>query len=99
MKTWLLCEAVAHAELTASLPRQTLIAECSDCAKACFAVVKQLLSNADDIGDLVFNCLLHCRRCSMECEKYPGEEEVQFCGMVSNICSGSMKNMAKFSLN
>ena len=99
MKTWLLCEASVRAELRASSPRQNLVKECSECAKACFAVVTRLASNGDDAGGLVFNCLLHCR----QCEKYPKEEDIQFCGIVSNICADSLKNMAKemavFSLN
>jgi hypothetical protein len=95
MKTWLLCEASLHTELTTSSPRQTLLKECNDCAKACFAVVTRLVSNAGDIGGIVLNCLLHCRQCSMECEKYPNEEDIQFCGIVSNICAEGLKDMAK----
>ena len=103
MKTWLLCEASVHVELTANSPRQALIKECGECAKACFAVATRLVSNETDIGAQVLNCLLHCRQCSMECEKYPKEEDIQFCGIVSNICADSLKDMAKemtaFSLN
>jgi hypothetical protein len=103
MKTWLLCEASVRAELTSISPRQTLVKECSDCAKACFAVVNRLVSNAGDVGGLVLNCLLHCRQCSMECEKYHKEEDIQFCGIVSNICADSLKDIFKetavFSLN
>lgn len=103
MKTWLLCEASVHAELTASSPRQTLVKECSECAKVCFALVTSLASNQADRGGLVFNCLLHCRQCSAECDKYPQEADIQFCGIVSNICADSLKDMAKemaaFSLN
>ena len=103
MKTWLLCEASVHAELASISPRQTLVKECGECAKVCFALVTRLASNRTDMGGLVLNCLLHCRQCSMECEKYPKEEDIQFCGIVSNICADNLKDMAKemtaFSLN
>jgi len=95
MKTWLLCEASVQSELTAGSTRQTLIKECKDCCKACFAVITGLVSNATDISGLVLNCLLHCRQCSIECEKYPNEKDIQFCGIVSNICADCLKDMAK----
>jgi hypothetical protein len=95
MKTWLLCEAGAHAELKANSPRPALIKECSECAKACFALATRLAGNVTDAGPLVLNCLLHCRQCATECQKYPNEEDIQFCGIVSNICAGSLKDMAK----
>ena len=96
MKTWLLCEASAHAETTSPSPRYNLLKECSECAKACFAVVS---SDAGDLGDLVLNCLLHCRQCSNECAKYPGEEDLQFCGIVSSICADTLKEITVRQLN
>jgi len=99
MKAWLLCEASVYAELTGNSPRQSLIKECSECARACFAVVARLVSKAGDISDLVLNCLLHCRQCSKECEKYPQEEDIQFCGRVSNICADTIRDIAVFPVN
>lgn len=99
MKTWLLCEASVHAESTSKSPRYNLVKECSDCANACFAVVSKLVSDADDMGNLVLNCLLHCRQCSIECAKYPGEEDIQYCGMVSSICADALKEIAVRQLN
>jgi hypothetical protein len=99
MKTWLLCEASVHAESTSSTPRHALVKECADCATACFAVVSKLVSNAEDLGDLVIKCLIHCRQCSRECEKYPGEDDIQFCGIVSNICADTLKDIAVLQLN
>ena len=99
MKTWLLCEASVHAETTSTSPRYDLVKECSECAKACFAVVSRLVSNAGDLGNVVLNCLLHCRQCSNECSKYPGEEDIQFCGMVSTLCADTMKEITVLQLN
>lgn len=99
MKTWLLCEASVHAEAASTSPRYKLVKECSDCAKSCFAVVSRLVSDAGDLGDLVLNCLLHCRQCSNECSKYPGEQDLQFCGMVSSICADTLKEIAVNQLN
>jgi hypothetical protein len=99
MKTWLLCEASVHAESTSNSPRYNLVEACNECAKACFAVVSKLVSNASDLGDLVLNCLLHCRECSNECEKYPGDEDILFCGIVSSICADTLKEITVFQLN
>lgn len=99
MKTWLLCEASVHAESNSTSPRYDLVQACSECAKACFAVVSKLVSNASDLGDLVLNCLLHCRQCSNECEKYPDEEDIQFCGIVSSICADTLKEITVLQLN
>ena len=99
MKAWLLCEASAHAEVTGLFPRHTLIKECEDCARACFAVVSGLVSNAmQDLGDLVLKCLLHCRQCANECAKYD-DGDIQFCGIVSSICADTVKEIAVFNLN
>src|SRR5688572_4310634 len=94
MKTWLLCEASVHAESTSSTPRDSIVRECAECAKACFAVVSRLVSNAGDLCELVLNCLLHCRQCTSECAKYPGEEDLQVCGMVSSVCADTLKELA-----
>lgn len=99
MKTWLLCESCVHAEYSSQSPREDLITKCADCAKACFAVVSRLVSQAGDIGDLVLNCLLHCRECADECEKYNGENDIELCGDVCRVCGDKMKDIAVFALN
>lgn len=99
MKTWLLCEASVYAESISKTPRYDLVRECSECAQACFAVVTRLVNNAGDLGALALICLLHCRQCSSECEKYPGEEDIQFCGVVSSICADTLKDIAVLQLN
>lgn len=99
MKTWLLCEANVHAEYNRPAPRQEILRQCSECAEACFAVVTKLVSNPDDLDTLALDCLLHCRECSRECAKYPGEEELQFCSVVSSICADSIKEIAVLQLN
>jgi hypothetical protein len=99
MKTWLLCESCIHAESSSKFPRYDLIKECSECAKACFAVVSRLVSQADDLGDLVFNCLLHCRQCADECAKHFEEDDISLCGDVCEVCADKMKDIAVFSLN
>ena len=101
VKTWLLCEVSVQAEVTGLSPRQNLVKECRDCAKACFAVVSSLVNDAadDDLGDLVLNCLLHCRQCSNECAKYDDDEDIQFCGMISSICADTLKEIAVINLN
>jgi hypothetical protein len=99
MKTWLLCESCIHAESTSSLPRHDLVNECSECAKACFAVVSRLVSQNEDMGNLVFNCLLHCRRCANTCEKYEYENDIEFCGDTCRMCAEAVKELPIFSLN
>lgn len=99
MKTWMLCEASLHAESMRINPRQSLVRECAGCAKACFALVAQLVSNAHDLDHVVLKCLLHCRQCSRECAKYPGEQDIIFCGMVSDICAETLKEIAVSQLN
>ncbi len=99
MKTWLLCEASVHAESTRLAPRSNLVKECSECAKACFAVVSRLVSDAGDLGHLVLDCLLHCRQCSAECAKYNSEEDIQFCGIISSICADTLREITVLELN
>lgn len=99
MKSWLLCESCVHAEINSFSPRQNLIKACADCARACFAVVARLVSNADEMEELPFNCLLHCRQCYEECEKYSDEADLCICAEVCAICAESVKELAVFSLN
>lgn len=99
MKSWLLCESCVHAEMNSKNPRYDLINECMACAKACFAVVSRLVSNADDMQDLPFNCLLHCRQCVNECQKYYYDNDIRLCGEVCSICAETVKELAVFSPN
>ena len=100
IKTWLICEASVHAEVAGLSPRHNLVKECSDCAKACFDVVLSLVSNeVGDWGDVVLNCVLHCRQCSNECAKYDNDGDIQFCGMMSSICADTLKDITVINLN
>jgi hypothetical protein len=99
MKTWLLCESCIHAESTSPSPRYDLVSECRECAQACFAVVSRLVSQPEDMDDLVFKCLLHCRQCASECGKYKYEDDIEFCGEICCVCADTMKELAEFSLN
>lgn len=80
------------------MPRFDLVAECTNCAKTCFAVVSKLVSNIDDMGDMVFNCVLHCRQCAEACEKYD-DNDVLLCGEVCASCADMLKNLVPLSLN
>lgn len=99
MKAWLMCESCVHTEHNSPTPREELIEICSETAKACFAIVSRLVSNADDMGDLPLNCLLHCRECSEECDKYPEEQDVQACAEICYVCADAVKELAVFNLN
>ena len=100
MKTWLICESCIHAEVTSTMPRVDLVRECRECAQSCFSVVCKLISQRDDLGDLILNCLLHCRQCYEECEKYAEEEDdIQYCGSVCIVCAETLKDIMVFQLN
>lgn len=101
MKTWLLCETCVHAEESSKEPRYNLVSECSACARACFALVSKLVGecNMDDMGSLVLDCMLHCRQCAQECSLYAGEEDIELCGDVCEVCGDSLRELTRFSLN
>ena len=99
MKNWLLCESCVHEEINSSSPRYNIISECTACAQACFAVVARLVSKANDLDDLVLNCILHCRQCFRECMKYAEEPDMEACAEICNSCAETIKNLAEFSLN
>jgi hypothetical protein len=99
MKAWLLCESCVHAETSSPNPRFDLVLECTHCAKICFAVVSKLVSNSDDLGDLVLNCLLHCRQCAETCEQYKNDNDVQLCGDVCAACADTLKELVPVQLN
>ena len=97
--TWLHCEANAQTELASEIPREKLIQECRACAMACVAVMVRLMSHADNMGELVINCLIHCRQCCRECEKYRQEWDIRYCGMVSRHCADTLRDLVDFPLN
>lgn len=100
MKTWLLCESCIHAELNGQQEQRiNLLNEWKACAKACFEVVSRLVSNPDDMDNLPLNCLLHCRQCAEECEKYPDEIDIVACGEVCTDCAETIKQLTIFSAN
>jgi hypothetical protein len=87
LKSWLLCESCTYAEMNSMSPRYDLIAECTVCAETCFALVTKLISNSDDLGDLPFKCVVHCRQCYDECQKYPDAEGILVCGDACALCA------------
>ena len=99
LRSWLLCESCTYAEMNSLTPRYDLITECTACAEACFTLVTKLISNADDLGDLPFNCIVHCRQCYEECQKYSEDEKIIICGEACAICAEAIKELAVFSLN
>jgi hypothetical protein len=99
MQAWLFCESCIHSEMTTPSPRQNLIKQCHDCAQACFAVVCRLVSNQTDVHQLAINCILQCRQCQQECEKYE-TDDIMYCAEVCANCADKMKDIAiPFCLN
>ncbi len=101
MKTWLLCETCVHAEETSAHPRYDLISECTACARSCFALVSKLVADSDmeDMGNMVWDCMLHCRQCAQECSKYTDNEDLELCADVCEVCGDSLRELTRFSLN
>jgi hypothetical protein len=97
MKAWLLCQSCIHTETLRAKPRQALIAKCRVCSSSCFAVVGRLISNADDIQVYAFRCLLDCRECFDECEKYANIEDIEYCGHVCMDCAYILKKLVVVS--
>lgn len=94
MQAWLFCESCIHSEMTADNPKSGLVKQCHECAQACFAVVCRLISNDYDVHDLALNCIIHCRQCQFECEKYGYVEDIKYCGDVCRNCAEKMKDIA-----
>lgn len=94
MQAWLFCESCIHNEITAEFPRTDLVKQCHHCAQACFAVVCRLISNQFEVHELAFNCIIHCRQCQQECEKYWYVEDINFCGDVCSQCAEEIKDIA-----
>ncbi len=99
LRSWLLCESCTYAEMNSLTPRYDLISECTACAEACFALVTNLNSNSDDLGDLPFNCIVHCRQCYDECQKYSNEENIMVCAEACAFCAEAIKELTVFTLN
>ena len=99
LKGWLFCESCANAEMNSEDPNYDLIAECNACAQACFDVAAKLLNNDHDINDLPFNCMVHCRQCIEECEKYPPTTAITACIQACRACVRVVKQIAPFTLN
>jgi hypothetical protein len=78
-------------------PRKALIAKCRLCSNSCFAVVGRLISNADDIQEYAFRCVLDCRECFEECEKYLDIEDIEYCGQVCIDCADTLKKLVVVS--
>lgn len=93
MQAWLFCESCIHAEISAESPRTDLIRQCHECAQACFAVVCRLISNQFEVYDLAFNCIIHCRMCQEECEKYESVDDIRYCGDVCKHCAEKIKDI------
>lgn len=99
LKAWLFCESCSAVEMNKPTSRYDLIIECNACAEACFDVVTRLLSKPDDLGDLPFNCMIHCWQCIEECQKYSENETIKACIDSCTACAESIKEIAVFTLN
>lgn len=101
MQAWLFCESCIYSEVAADIPRTDLIRQCHHCAQACFAVVCRLISDQETVHELAFDCILHCRQCQEECEKYNYNEDIRYCGEVCASCAENIKDIVlpPFSVN
>jgi hypothetical protein len=99
MKTWMFCEACAHSEKDSAYPRQLLIDKCRACAHSCFTVVCRLINDAELIQESVLVCLLNCRECFEECEKYNYDADIRQCGETCWFCADMLKDLLLLSPN
>lgn len=97
MKVWLLCHSCMHIEAISARPKKTLIAICRLCASSCFTVVGRLISNADDVQEYAFRCMLDCRECFEECRRYAGIDDIEYCGQVCLRCADMLKELVVVS--
>ena len=93
MKAWLLCQSCIHTETISRHPRRKLIEKCKTCSNSCFAVVGRLISNAEDIQEYAFRCVIDCQECYDECEKYSSIEDIEYCGLVCVSCADAVKDL------
>jgi len=99
LKGWLLCASCSNAEMNKDNPNYDLVLQCNACAQACFDVAAKLLANDGDIGDIPFNCIVHCRQCIEECQKYPETAAISACIRACVSCIRDVKQIACFTLN
>ena len=97
MKAWLLCQSCIHIETMSVRPKKMLMSKCRLCSGSCFAVVGRLISNADDIQEYAFRCVLDCMECFEECKNYPDMEDIQYCGEVCLDCAEMLKKLVVVS--
>ena len=94
MKTWLLCESCIHIEEASNYPRRSLITSWRNCAHSCFVVVCKIISNEGRaMQETALSCMLDCRNCYEECEKYNNSDEIRFCGEVCRLCAETIKDL------
>lgn len=93
MQAWLFCESCIHSEISSPEPRTDLVKECHECAQACFAVVCKLVSNHQDVHDLAFDCIFHCRACEQICQQFWYVDDIKFCGDVCGECAERVKDI------
>jgi len=93
MKAWLMCESCIHAEINKTHPRQELIEKCRTCANSCFTVVCRILNNSEIVQESAFICVLNCRECCEECEKYNYVADIDYCGEVCRLCADILKSL------
>jgi hypothetical protein len=95
MKTWLLCESCIHIEETTSYhPRQSLITRWRSCAHSCFAIVCSIISKEnEEMQEPALTCMLSCRECYQECQKYNYIDEIEYCGEVCRYCADIIKDL------
>ncbi len=93
MKTWMFCESCIHSETEKRIPKEALIQKCRSCANSCFAVVCGIINNSDIINDAALTCILNCRECQQECEKFDYNDDIQFCGEVCEFCAQTMRDL------
>ena len=92
MKTWLLCESCILAEKTSADPREELIEKCRSCASSCFTVVCKLISSSDTTPEAVLLCMINCRECNDECQKFISND-ILFCGEICMFCAETLRSL------
>ena len=97
MKTWMFCESSIHSENDKKDPQKELIEKCRACANACFAVVCRIINNAEELAGIRVGLFSHCRECAEECEKYPYNDDIQYCGEVCIVLRRNNQRIARSS--
>jgi hypothetical protein len=97
MKAWLLCQSCIHTESISARPKPALIFQCRKCSRSCFAIVGRLINYDDDIQEYAFRCLIDCRECFEECEKYADIEDIEYCGLICMDCADMLRTLVTSS--